>query len=99
MVRIKQNNIKKIEKLNYKYIYQQYYNIYNILLILLFITFSISKAKLNSDKLNKLISNSEILLTIKGTNRQQILYWTVDDPTEIYVNGNKTNKAGKYNIR
>ena len=81
------NRMKYLKKFgNHKNIY----NKYNILLFLLFILFSISKQNLNSNKMNKLIYNSEIVLTIRGTDQQQILYKQFSKkPSEILVNGDK----------
>ena len=90
---------KTTEKyINYKYLYINIYNIYNIILCLIFISFSISTQKVNLNKINKLISDSEIILTIKGINQQQILKNGYNPkPYEILVNGNKTNKTNKTN--
>ena len=61
---IKQKQLKKIHNIN---------NIYNILLCLISIFFSISIQRQNLAKINKLIFDSEITLTIKGTGNQPIL--------------------------
>ena len=73
------------------------YNKYNKLLIILFICFPIYMQKLYSDKINTLISDTEIILTIKGTNRQQILNTAFNKyPSEILINGNKTDIIDYY---
>ena len=64
---------------------------------LLFISFSKSTLKQNLDNINKLISDSEIILTIIGKNKQQILNTEFNQkPSEILVNGNKIDKIGYY---
>ena len=85
--KIKVKYIKKFE--NHKNIHNKY-NKFNILFILLFIPFSISIQKVNSNKINKLLYDSEIVLTIKGTDIQQILNTEFrQNPSEILVNGGK----------
>ena len=80
-----------------------------ILFCLLFISFSIYTGKQN---LCKVISDSEIILTIKGNNTQPILnnqiielsdlnvkhhnYTFNETPSEILVNGNKVNITSEY---
>ena len=61
---IKQKQLKTIHNVN---------NIYTILLCLISIFFSISIQRQNLTKINKLIFDSEIILTIKGTGNQPIL--------------------------
>ena len=71
--------------------------LYNILLCLSFIFFSISTQNQSINKINKLISDTEIILTIIGTDRQQILNTEFNQlPSEILVNGNKINKTDYY---
>ena len=74
-------NLKYIKRIrfidNSKYIY-------NILLCLSFISFSISKQRQSINKINKLVSDSEIILAIIGTDRQQILSTEFNQiPSEI----------------
>ena len=71
--------------------------LYNILLYLPFIFFSIATQKQNINKINKLICDSEIIITIIGTDRQRILSTEFNQtPSEILINGNKTNKTDYY---
>ena len=59
--------------------------------------FQISTQKQNLDKNYKLISDSQIILIIKGTDKQQILNSGFNQkPSEILVNGNKINKTDFY---
>ena len=89
--RINLKYIKRIKDIgNNKYLY-------NILLYLPFIFFSIATQKQNINKINKLICDSEIIITIIGTDRQRILSTEFNQtPSEILINGNKTNKTDYY---
>ena len=92
--RTKPKNIKKFLNPEFKY---KKYNTYNILLFILLLSFSISIEKVNSNNINKLIYDSEIILTIRGTDRQKILNTAFGQtPSEIFVNGNKTDISGIY---
>ena len=58
---------------------------------------SISAQKQSLGKINKLISDSEIILTVLGTDKQQILNSGFNqEPSEILINGNKINKTDYY---
>ena len=91
--------IKKIGKFgNQKYLYNLYKR-HNILLFIISISFLISKQKQSSDKINKLIYDTEVILTINGIDKQQIIYnGFYPKPSKILVNGNITNNLDNYVI-
>ena len=99
-ITIKMKHIKTTK--NHKYLYlniNKIYNIYNIILCLIFISLSLSIQKVNLNKIDQLNSDSDIILTIKGNNQQQILYTGYNQkPYEILLNGNKTNNADYYYV-
>ena len=77
---------------NHKYLF----NIYNILL-LLFTFLTISKQTQCLDKINKLLSDTEIILTIRGRDNQQILFNDFYlQPSKILINENEINEKGFY---
>ena len=60
---------------------------------MLFLSLSISTKKQSTNKINKLISDTEIILTLKGNNTQKILGFG-PRPSEVYINGERINVIG-----